>query len=122
MTLKEYVSGEKASIVVYVDENDQCKVVDFIEELEESDQKKVVHLFKMFCELGQIRNEEKFKNEDGPIYAFKSFQVRILCAFLPITGKRTNVLLLGLKKQRDRIAKSDLKKARLLYDNIMKSF
>ncbi len=121
MSVKEYVSGEKADIVVNVDQGGKCEVADFIDELEESDQKKVVHLFKMFCESGQIRNEEKFKNEDGPIYAFKSFQVRILCAFLPVTGKRTVILLLGLKKQKDRLAKSDLKKAQLLFDNIINS-
>ncbi|MGO9482845.1 MAG: type II toxin-antitoxin system RelE/ParE family toxin [Candidatus Kryptoniota bacterium] len=121
MSIKEYTSGEKADIVVNVDQGGSCEVTDFIEGLDDSDQRKVLHLFEMFCEQGQIRNEEKFNHEDGPIYAFKSFQVRILCAFLPGRRKRTVILLYGLKKKQDKLPKPDLKKAQLLYDNIVKS-
>lgn len=121
MPVEELASGKNGEIAVYVDYLGQCEVLQFIENLSPSDQKKVLHLFNLFCEMGEIRNEEKFKHEEGKVYAFKSFQIRILCGFLPVTGKRKVVLLHGLKKKTDRLPRSDLKKAQLLFDNIINS-
>ncbi len=118
MSVKQIQSGPKGEIAVCVDESGRCQVLEFIEALSEPDQKKVLNLFKLFCDQGEIRNEEKFKHEDGPIYAFKSFQLRILCGFLPVKGKRTIVLVHALKKKTDRLSKSDLKKAKQLLENI----
>ncbi len=73
MQIKEFVTGEKADIAVLVDEYGGCDVVDFIEKLGEPDQRKVIHLFNMFCAKGEIRNEEKFMHEAGKIFAFKSY-------------------------------------------------
>ena len=121
MPIKEYISGEKGVIAVYVDERNQSDVIDFLENLAESDQKKVIHLFDLFCRQGRIWNEEKFKKEEGPIWAFKSFQVRILCAFLPGKSKPTVLLLHGLHKKADKLSRSDLDKAQLMFGNILKS-
>ncbi len=121
MPIKEYISGEKGVIAVYVDERNQSDVIDFLENLAESDQKKVIHLFDLFCRQGRIWNEEKFKKEEGPIWAFKSFQVRILCAFLPGRRKPSVLLLHGLHKKADKLSRSDLDKAQLMFGNILKS-
>ena len=121
MPIKQLTSGTKGDIKVYVDDAGRCEVQDFIEALSASDQKKVLNLFRLFCEQGEIRNEEKFRHEDGSIYAFKSFQIRILCGFLPVAGKRTVVLLHALKKKTDKLSKSDLKKAKQLFDTIRES-
>lgn len=121
MPIKQLKSGIKGEIAVYIDDRGRCEVLDFAEQLPPSDQKKVLNLFNLFCEHGEIRNEEKFKHEDGRIFAFKSFQIRILCAFLPISGKRRVVLLHALKKKTDRLSKADLKKAKQLFDTIRES-
>jgi hypothetical protein len=121
MPIKIYVQGEKADIAVFIDETGKSDVIDFIESLPDSDQEKVANLFNLFCQQGRIWNEEKFKKEEGRIWAFKSFQVRILCAFLPRKLKPTVLLLHALHKKADRLARSDVKKARFLLDNILKS-
>ncbi len=121
MAIKQLTSGIKGKIAVHVDEAGGCEVLEFIERLQESDQKKIINLFNLFCAQGEIRNEEKFKHEEGKTYAFKSYQIRFLCAFLPTLGKRRVVLLHAFKKKTYRLSKSDLEKAQLLFDKIMKS-
>jgi phage-related protein len=53
-----------------------------MEGLERSDQKKIIALLQRAADFGPPINEEKFKKlcSEG-IYEFKSYQVRILCAF-----------------------------------------
>ena len=121
MPIKIYVQGEKGDIAAFVDETGKSDVIDFIESLPDSDQKKVANLFNLFCQQGRIWNEVKFKKEEGPIWAFKSFQVRILCAFLPRKPKPTVLLLHGLHKKADKLSRSDLDKAKLIFENILKS-
>ena len=120
LKIREYVAGENANIAVVVNDYGECDVLDFIEGLSESDQRKVVHLFRLFCERGEIRNEEKFKHEAGKIFALKSFQVRILAAFLPASEKRTLVLLHAFKKKSDKLKASDLERAQALYEKTIK--
>jgi phage-related protein len=121
MTIKQLTSGIKGEIAVQVDEAGRCEVLEFIERLQESDQKKIINLFNLFCTMGEIKNEEKFDHEEGKIYAFKSYQIRFLCAFLPTIGKRRVILLHAFKKKTGRLSKSDLEKAQLLFGKIMKS-
>ncbi|GBD99036.1 hypothetical protein BMS3Abin07_01067 [bacterium BMS3Abin07] len=59
----------------------RCLVREFIEGLQESDRNKVVALLQRAAGYGSPRNEEKFKHLRDRIYEFKSYQVRILCAF-----------------------------------------
>ena len=47
--------------------------------LKESDRAKLIALFLRMSNHGRIQNEEKFKHEDGKIFAFKSGQIRITC-------------------------------------------
>jgi phage-related protein len=59
-----------------------CLVQKFMEELELPYQKKLIALLHRAADIGPPINEEKFKklNSEG-IFEFKSYQVRILCAF-----------------------------------------
>lgn len=121
MPIKEYVQGERADIFVITDEHGNSEMADFIENLGNSDQRKLVHLFKMFCEQGTIRNREKFNYEGDHIYAFKSSQVRILCTYLPGKAKRTLLLLNHFVKKTQRLPKTEKQKAQLLYNSIITS-
>jgi phage-related protein len=116
MSIELYVQGEKADIYVYVDSGGQQLAADFIDQLDESDQKKVLQLLRRFAQKGEIHNREKFRLEEKPIYAFKSFQIRILCFFLPDAAKRTIVLTHGLKKKQDKLSRSELDKANRIYN------
>ncbi len=118
MLIRQLASGSRGEISVHVDETGRCEVLDFIERLSDPDLKRVLNLLRLFCDQGEIRNEEKFQHEEDNIYAFKSFQVRILCTFLPTTGKRLVVLLHAFRKKKSPLSKSDLKKAKLLSDSV----
>lgn len=115
MPIEIYHSGTRADIYVYVSPRGEAPASDFIDDLSESDQKKVVRLLKEFAERGQIRNREKFRVEEKPIYAFKSHQVRILCFYLPDSAKRTIVLTHGLRKKKDYLPAGEMEKALRIY-------
>jgi hypothetical protein len=78
----------------------------------------VVRLLHEFALRGQILNHEKFRLENHPIYAFKSFQVRILCFFYPGASRRSLVLTHGFIKKQDHLPKSELEKALRIYKEI----
>lgn len=52
---------------------------DFVEALGASDLAKVLNLFQRLADHGRIENGQKFKRLDGPIWEFKSHQIRIPC-------------------------------------------
>jgi phage-related protein len=81
---------------------------DFIVGLSEPDQRKVSALLKRAAEHGPPRNEQKFKSLGDGLFEFKSFQVRIFCAF---RGKSVLVLTHGIKKKKDKHDKQDMLKA-----------
>lgn len=111
MPVELYYSGSRADILVYVNQRGEALAVEFIERLPEQDKKKVVRLLREFGERGEIRNTQKFKLEEKPIYAFKSYQVRIPCFFLPDSPRRTIVLTHGLIKKADKLPQRELEKA-----------
>jgi len=55
-----------------------------------------------------VRDEEKFRSEGDGIWVFKKFQDRIYCYF---DGNKV-CMTHGLKKKRDRVPPSELKKAK----------
>jgi len=61
--------------------NNRCPVREFIDQLEDSEQKKVLRLLERSADHGLLKNEEKFKKLHEDIREFKSYQVRILCFF-----------------------------------------
>jgi phage-related protein len=94
---------------------------DFIDGLSIPDQKKAVRLLKEFADRGEIRNREKFRLEEPPIYALKSFQVRILCFFLPKAPKRTLVLTHGFIKKSDDAPTAEIERAKRIYVEVVES-
>jgi len=116
-----YYSGSRADILVYVNQRGEALAAEFIEGLSESDQKKVIRLLKEFAERGEIRNREKFKLEQKPIYAFKSYQIRIPCFYLPDSPKRTVVLTHGLIKKADKLPQRELDKAMQICNEVIQT-
>lgn len=89
--------------------NGVCLVEEFIEGLEKADQKKVVALLLRAADFGPPVNEEKFKklNSEG-IYEFKSYQVRIFCAF----GKGKIIILThGFVKKSGKTPRNEIERA-----------
>ena len=67
--------------------NGSCPAKELFDSLLERDQAKLMALFVRMGDEGVIRNEEKFKRIEGTEYfAFKSFQIRVICRFQP--GRR----------------------------------
>jgi phage-related protein len=86
-----------------------CLARDFIEGLERPDQKKVVALLQRAADFGPPINEEKFKklNSEG-IYEFKSYQVRIFCAF---EKGRIIILTHGFAKKSGKTPRHEIERA-----------
>jgi len=119
MPIEEYYSGRKADIYVYVNPRGDALVSDFIEGLAPSEQKKIVQLIRYLGDHGEIQNAEKFRLEEKPIYALKSYQIRIPCFYLPQQAKRTLVLTHGFIKKSPKMPKSELEKAKNIHREIV---
>lgn len=112
------VPGKKADVFVYKDDRGEIPVILFMNQLSNHDRAKIAPLLQRFSEFGEIRNEEKFKLEEKPIYAFKSYQIRLLCFFLPKASKKTIVITHGFIKKKKKIPKIELEKAKSIFDKI----
>lgn len=73
--------GKKFTIEWYYDAKGKSEVLDYYEKLPIERQKKLGHLLYVMGEMGQIRNKEKFINEDDQVFAFKPHPDRFLCFF-----------------------------------------
>ncbi len=80
---------------------------EFVEGLDESDQRKLVTLFRRLADTGKIFNREQFKLVDGNIFEFKRFQVRVGCFQV---GSRW-LLTHGFIKKQDRWPEAELERA-----------
>lgn len=80
----------------------------FIEDLDESDQRKLDVLFRRMADTGKIFNVEQFKQVDGRIYEFKRFKVRIGCFQIVNRWLLTH----GFVKKQDRWPAAELEKAK----------
>ena len=107
-TISQLLSGSRFDLFeVVVDGKHLLK--EFIDALSESDQKKVLALFRRTADHGPPSNETKFKKLDDDLFEFKAHQIRIFCAF---RGKSVLVLTHGIKKKKDKHDKQDMQRAR----------
>ncbi|MDN5215570.1 type II toxin-antitoxin system RelE/ParE family toxin [Fulvivirgaceae bacterium BMA12] len=95
----EYIiyEGKSYQIEWYYSEKGKSQPFEYYKKLDAADRKKALKLFQMLAEIGQIRNEEKFRNEGDKIYAFKPQPHRFLCFFF--TGSKVIVTNAFVKKQ-----------------------
>lgn len=114
---KEYVAydGEKFTIEWYYSTKGESQALEYFLQLEASDRRKVLNLFKMMGDVGMIRDETKFRNEGDKVYAFKPQPHRFLSFF--VEGKKIIVTNAFWKKQ-DKLPSGE--KDRAL--NCMKSY
>lgn len=112
------ISGEKADIFVYRDDSGVKPVIFFIDQLQINVQSKIFPLLQLFADKGEIRNDEKFKLEEKPIFVFKSYQVRLYCFFYPKASKKTLVLTHGYIKKKNKVPKIELDKAKKIFQKV----
>jgi hypothetical protein len=112
------LDGEKAIIYEFVNETGKSEVTEFQKTLNLSDRKKVVKLLEWMSKTGKILNTEKFVNERGPIFAFKSGQIRIYCFFMPDIIPKTIVLTNACIKKSRKASPAELEKAERIYREI----
>jgi hypothetical protein len=77
---------------------------EFVEGLDEGDQRKLMNLFQRMGEEGLIFNKEKFRRVEDKLYEFKSFQIRIGCFQVSTTWFLTH----GFIKKKDKWSRSEI--------------
>lgn len=109
---KVLYSGQRHKIFAIV-EHGRCPTTDFIDDLEASDEKKIVRLLETTADNETPNNREKFKKIEGTehLYEFKSHQVRLPCFF---DDDRIIIVTHGLKKKRDKLDKAEVERAERL--------
>lgn len=98
--------GERKTII-WAEVSGASPAREYFEELTPADKVKILALFERMAEHGQIRNEQKFRKEEGSIWAFKSFQHRLYCFFDGTDVVVTN----GVRKKSNRASREDLQRA-----------
>lgn len=101
------VRGTMRSIEYAVCANRSMPAKEFIEGLDEGDQRKLDVLFRKMAETGKLFNKEQFKLVKEKIYEFKRHQIRIGCFQVETSW----VLTHGFKKKTDRWPQNELKRA-----------
>ena len=89
--------GEQFTIEWFYDDKLESNAKEFYANLSQSQQGKLMQMFNVMGEKGQIRIKEKFRNEGDKIFAFKPKPDRFLSFFTK--GKKLIVTNAFTKKQ-----------------------
>lgn len=100
--------GQEFRIEWYVNERGESQAFEYAEQMPKSHIAKLAQLFKVMGDIGQIRNETKFRNEGDKIYAFKPQPYRFLCFF---TIGRKIIITNGFYKNEDKLPPAEKKRA-----------
>ena len=101
--------GQIFQIEFYFDKKGKSQPVEhMLESFTGADAKKFAHLLKLMGDVGQIRNEQKFRNEGDGIYAFKPQPHRFLCFFFE--GHKI-IITNAFKKKQQKLPKSEKDRA-----------
>jgi hypothetical protein len=100
-------TGDWGQVRYAVRQNGTCPAKDFIDQLSDTDSTKLAAMFDLMAAVGQIKNREKFKKVEGPIFEFKSFQIRIGC----FQHGRVWFLTHGFQKKANRWRRAELDRA-----------
>jgi phage-related protein len=109
--LSDYIAykGDFYQIEFYFDEKGKSQPRDYVgEKLDREDAKKFIQLLVMMGDTGQIRNNEKFRNEGDKIYAFKPKPHRFLCFFF---DKGKIIITNAFIKKQQKLPASEKEKA-----------
>lgn len=100
--------GQKFRIEWYVNEKGESQALEYTEQMPKSHIAKLMQLFKVMGDIGQIRNETKFRNEGDKIYAFKPQPYRFLCFF---TVGHKIIITNGFYKDEDKLPPVEKRRA-----------
>ncbi len=101
------VRGSLRTIEYAMRANRSTPARDFIEGLDESDQRKITVLFRRMADKGNVPNREQFKCVRGRIFEFKKHQIRVFCFCERDRWLLTN----GYKKKKDKLDRSEIDRA-----------
>ena len=87
---------------------DECPALEFIDNLEDRDQAKIIQLLNVTADNGTPSNPEKFKKLEKDIWEFKSYQVRLPCFF---EKEKIIVITHGFKKRKNKIPRKQIERA-----------
>lgn len=107
---KEFIAyqGKKFTIEWYYDAKGYSQSLEYANSLDENELKKLTTLLIAIGDIGQLRNEEKFRSEGDKIYAFKPKPHRFLSFFY--SGGKVIVTNAFIKKQ-DKLPPNEKEKA-----------
>lgn len=107
ITSEKILKGKVFSIYA-ICKNNKCFIREFIDELNESDKKKIFALLEWTADHGAPKNEQKFKKVDDNLFELKANQVRIFCTF-----EKGKILLLisGFVKKKNKTPENEKNKA-----------
>ncbi len=107
--------GRRSSVAYAVRANGKMPAKKFIDNLTESEQRRLYVLFERLTGYGEIRNTEQFKHEADGIYGFKRGQIRVAC----FQVRRTWFLTHGFRKTGRRWRREELQRAKDIRDEHM---
>jgi len=106
------VRGAMRTIEYAVCINESSPARDFIESLNESDQRKLVALLGRMAEHGNVPNKEQFKHVDGKLFEFKKHQIRVFC----FRDGDSWILTNGYKKKEDKLRPAKIGQAKRIME------
>jgi hypothetical protein len=101
------VRGAMRTIRYAVCANGSSPARDFVESLDESDQRKLAVLLRRMAEHGNVPNREQFKHVQGKVFEFKKHQTRVFC----FRDGDSWILTNGYKKKEDRLRPAKIRQA-----------
>lgn len=112
----EYIAfeGSKFTIEWFFDKKGKSLALNYFNELTDDEQIKLLSLFELIGNIGEIKNKTKFRSEGDKIYAFKPQPHRFLCFFF--TGNKI-IVTNAFHKKTDKLPVSEKERALKLKEN-----
>jgi Phage derived protein Gp49-like (DUF891) len=113
-------NGNNVDLYSYINERGDDLVEQYVSQLKEQEESKLVNLFEFLLSMGTIKNNEKFKYLTGSkgIFEFKSGSHRILCFILDGLHPKSFVMTHGFKKDKGKTPKKEIDKAEIIKKSI----
>lgn len=109
--------GDEYTIEWYCDARGYSQALDFFETQPKPKQRKLLNLFRLMGDHGEIRDETKFRNEEDGIYAFKPQPDRYLCFFY--VGKKI-IVTNAFTKKTQKLPQNEKERALKAYQSYKK--
>lgn len=101
------VRGNQRTIEYAIRTNGSMPAKEFIESLDDSDQRKMAALFDRMAQHGTVPNPKQFKFVRGKIFEFKKHRIRVFCFRKGDRWLLTN----GYPKKKDKLDQGEIDKA-----------